>query len=101
MREQMTLELEVDADLQARIAAELLDPAFDFRTTPGVAAALGIPEAAVARVLAAAPELVRYIPVTKAGHQLFVARARRRTWREVLISVQVYMAGSSYREVEA
>lgn len=89
---QLELDLNDDQDFIARLQAELADEQWTFRTVPGLAGALHVSPAAVERVLDEHEDLVRWIPARKNGQQMFVDRRRKRTKRELLITLRAYMA---------
>lgn len=91
MSAQLELDLNDDLHFIARLQAELADEQWDFRTVSGLAGALQVSPAAVERILDE-HDLVRWIPARKNGEEMFVDRRRKRTFREILITLRAYMA---------
>jgi len=103
--EQLELDLHDDAEFVARLRRELADECWDFRTVPGLARALGVSGTAVERALDAedkCDKLVRWIPARKNGYQMFVDARRKRTKRELLITIRAHMAAqvTNYWDLE-
>lgn len=82
-------------ELLGRLVLELEDPQWNFRTVPGLASSLGIPEREVKALLERYSRLVRWMPASDdQGNQLLIGSFRRTTIREAYIRVRAYMAHS-------
>jgi hypothetical protein len=79
-----------------QIMAALADARFQYRTIPGIAAEIGIPEATVRSILEARAGEVRKVSLHDGnGNVLYTLRSRPRSAREILAETRASLAGSS------
>ena len=81
-----------DGPLIAKLQETLADRQWNFHTIAGLARSANVDRAAVVRVLDENPKLVRYVPLTKDGQQLFVDGSRPLRGRPLLLTLRAYFA---------
>ena len=86
-----------DSALIAKLRKQLADPQWDFHTVEGLAERAGVAPAAVKRILKENPKLVRYVPATKGGRQLYVDGSRPRRGKALRVTLRGYLAQTILR----